>query len=90
SIQQERFKGTNIYTNARMRTKELKKYCLLNDKCKEILRSAMERFNLSARAYTRIIKIGRTIADIEGSEDIQEKHLLEAIQYRSFDRGPFR
>ncbi len=90
SIQQERFEGTNIYTNARMRTKELKKYCLLNDKCKEILRSAMERFNLSARAYTRIIKIGRTIADLDGSEDIQEKHLLEAIQYRSFDRGPLR
>lgn len=90
AIQYERFKGTNIYTNSRMRTKELKKYCSLSTACKEILRTAMERFNLSARAYSRIIKIGRTIADLEGSEEIRERHLLEAIQYRTFDRGSIR
>lgn len=90
AIQYERFKGTNIYTNARMRTKELKRYCNLTNSCKEILKTAMERFNLSARAYSRIIKIGRTIADLEGSSEIKERHILEAIQYRAFDRGPIR
>lgn len=90
ALQRERFKGTNIYTNSRMRTKELKKYCALNSKCKEILKTAMERFHLSARAYSRIIKIARTIADLEESSDIKERHLLEAIQYRAFDRGSIR
>ena len=86
-IQYDRFKGTNIYTNARMRTRELRKFCILNDRCKDILKGAIEKFSLSARAYARILKIARTIADLQNSQDIKEIHLLEAIQYRSLDRG---
>lgn len=86
-IQQERFKeSSNIHANAQMTSKQLHKYCKLNPEGKELLKNAMERLSLSARAYDRILKVARTIADLEASENIQNDHLAEAINYRSLDR----
>lgn len=85
-IQHKRFTGTTIYCNAQMDTKMLRKYCVLNEECQTILKTAMEKLGLSARAYDRIIKVSRTIADLEGSDQIQTHHLAEAIQFRSLDR----
>ncbi|MCM8777836.1 MAG: magnesium chelatase, partial [Candidatus Omnitrophica bacterium] len=72
--------------NAHMTTSHLKKYCMLNDECQKLIKSAIECLHLSARAYDRIRKVARTIADLDSSENIQPQHLAEAIQYRSLDR----
>ena len=85
-IQQKRFEGMPIYCNAQMDAKLIRKYCVLNDECQSILKTAMEKLGLSARAYDRIIKVSRTIADLAGTEHIEAEHLAEAIQYRSLDR----
>ncbi len=86
-IQAERFKEfENIHYNAQMSSKQIRKYCSLDDASKNLLKTAMERLNLSARAYDRILKVSRTIADLEGVNDINGTHLSEAIQYRSLDR----
>lgn len=85
-IQQERYKGLNIFSNAELTPMLIKKYCKLDKKCSEILKNAFERLGLSARAHNRILKVARTIADMEESESILKEHLLEAIQYRSLDR----
>jgi magnesium chelatase family protein len=86
-IQEERFKGQDgVYANAQMSSKQLKEICVLNSVSQNLLKAAMDRLNLSARAYDRILKVSRTIADIEGSADILPQHLAEAIQYRSLDR----
>jgi len=86
-MQEKRFvKRDNIFSNAQMTSKDLEKYCSLSEKGRILLKNAMEKLSLSARAYDRIIKVSRTIADLDGSEDIQTQHLAEAIQYRSLDR----
>ncbi|MGZ3899274.1 MAG: YifB family Mg chelatase-like AAA ATPase [Bacteroidia bacterium] len=86
-IQSERFKDDkHIHCNAQMRTSDLKTFCKLNDAGNTLLKNAMERLGLSARAYDRILKVARTIADLEASTNIETSHIAEAIQYRSLDR----
>ncbi|MGI8636500.1 MAG: YifB family Mg chelatase-like AAA ATPase [Segetibacter sp.] len=86
-IQAERYKETpGTYANAQMSSKQLREVCLINQAGEGLLKKAMERLNLSARAYDRILKVSRTIADLSGSKDIKVEHLAEAIQYRSLDR----
>jgi hypothetical protein len=85
-LQVTRFAGTGIFCNAHMNSKQLKQYCQASDDVKNLLRAAISQLNLSARAYDRILKLSRTIADLGGSEDIQAAHVAEAIQYRSLDR----
>lgn len=72
--------------NAQMSTRLIREFCPLDENSKELLKSAMERLNLSARAYDRILKVARTIADLENATDISSHHIAEAIQYRSLDR----
>lgn len=86
SIQYARFKETSIHSNALMSTKQLRQVCQISEASSSLLDRAMEKLNLSARAYDRILKVSRTIADLEASEEIQTQHVAEAIQYRSLDR----
>lgn len=85
-IQLERYNNIGIFSNSELTPKLIEKYCKLDDKCKQILEKAFNKLGLSARAYGRILKVSRTIADIDESKNIQSKHLLEAIQYRSLDK----
>jgi magnesium chelatase family protein len=86
-IQAERYKNhPGIYCNAQMTSKMLKEICVISQPGQNLLKTAMERLNLSARAYDRILKVSRTIGDLSESEDIKPEHLAEAIQYRSLDR----
>lgn len=82
-IQLERFKNDNIFSNSQLSANLINKYCKLDSKCDSLLKTAFENLNLSARAYSRVLKVARTIADLSESENIQENHLLEAIQYRT-------
>ena len=84
--QAERFRGTGIYTNTMMSSAMLRTFCPLSPDVRRLLDGAMERLQLSARAYDRIIKVARTIADLEGKADIEPLHISEAITYRSLDR----
>ena len=84
--QHNRYTKTRIPCNARMGTRELKAHCTLDDTNKELLRQAMDELQLSARAYDRILKVARTIADLDSADTIGTAHLSEAIQYRSLDR----
>ncbi|MDR0954483.1 MAG: YifB family Mg chelatase-like AAA ATPase [Rikenellaceae bacterium] len=86
NIQTERFKNDTIHTNAMMSSRQIKDYCPLDSQSIKLLQGAMERMNLSARAYDRIIKLSRTIADLDASPNITARHIAEAIQYRSLDR----
>jgi len=86
AIQRERFNADGIFNNAQMNTKLIKKYCLLGDVAKELLKMAMTELGLSARVYDKILKVSRTIADLSESETICVEHISEAIQYRSLDR----
>ncbi len=85
-IQQERFAGTSIYCNAKMNSKQIKEYCKLDALSEQILQTAFDKFAMSARGYTRILKVARTIADLEGEENILARHITEAINYRNIDK----
>jgi len=86
-IQSQRFARTKIYCNAQMNNRHIKKYCQIDDDSCNILESAIDKLGLSARAHNRILKIARTIADLESRQDIGVEHISEAIQYRTLDRG---
>lgn len=86
NVQRERLTDEGICTNAEMNNRQIRRYCPLNEDCERLIERVMLKGNLSARAYTRIIKISRTIADLDGSEDIQLTHLSEAISYRFLDK----
>ena len=87
NIQEKRYKDSDdVYCNAQMSSKQLRKICIVSDDGQQLLKIAMDRLGLSARAYDRILKVSRTIADLAGSDDIRTEHLAEAIQYRSLDR----
>jgi magnesium chelatase family protein len=88
AIQLKRYaKRPGINTNAQMQSYDLKEWAQLDGTSATLLKSAMEQFHLSARAYERIIKVARTIADLDGSKDIQNQHISESIQYRTLDRA---
>ncbi|RVU55243.1 YifB family Mg chelatase-like AAA ATPase [Anaerosphaera multitolerans] len=85
NIQKERFKDIGIYTNSEIRENQIHKYCKLNQKCKTIMDIAFKKFRFSARTYNKILKVSRTIADLDGNENIEEQNILEAIRFRSVD-----
>jgi len=86
-VQSERFRDAKgLYTNAQMESKQIRKYCKVNQQGDELLSTAINKLGLSARAYDRILKVGRTIADLEGSKEIKPEFISEAIQYRTLDR----
>jgi len=86
AIQRERFKSEGMFYNAQMNTRQIKKYCFLKDEAKELVKMAMTDLGFSARAYDKILKVSRTIADLAGSVDILAEHITEAVQYRNLDR----
>lgn len=85
-IQKKRFEGTKITCNAKMTPEMTKTYCVLSDEANELLKSSFESLAMSARAYDKILRVSRTIADLQGSEEIEIMHVAEALQYRSLDR----
>lgn len=86
AVQRERYKGSGVHTNAQMTNAQMKKHCALSPECERILEAAFRKLNMTARASTRVLKVARTIADLDGSADIQSRHITEAVQYRSLDR----
>lgn len=86
NIQYKRFKSEEVFYNSQMNSRLIKKYCLLNEEAKELLKMAINELGLSARGYDKILKVSRTIADLAGQEIILSEHISEAIQYRSLDR----
>ncbi len=86
NLQIQRYKEYGIFSNAELTPKLMEKYCILDAESNEILSQSFERLNFSARAYSKILKVARTIADLDKCKNIQKIHLMEAIQYRSLDR----
>jgi magnesium chelatase family protein len=86
-IQRERLKEEGVYSNSEMRSRHIKKFCKPEDDAEKLLETAVGKLGLSARAYTRILKLARTIADLDASDTIKSHHISEAIQYRTLDRG---
>ena len=84
--QKHRFAQESIFTNAEMNNKQIEKYCVLSDKCRETMGRIMERMSLSMRAFYRIIRVARTIADLDGADEIKAGHIIEAAGYRFLDR----
>ena len=89
-IQHQRFAGRRVSCNSRMGSRELKEFCAISDETLEMLRVAMQELNLSARAYDRILKVSRTIADLAGEPRLNSEHVGEAVQFRSLDRQLWR
>ena len=85
-IQAKRYKNEKIYSNAELNPSQCEKYCKIDDESKELLKIAYQKLGLSARARNKILKVARTIADLEGKKNIEKKHIAEAIQYRSLDK----
>jgi len=85
-VQVQRYRGEKIYCNAHMESRHIREHCRLDEKCEALLKNAIDRLALSARAYDRILKVSRTIADLDGRAEIESRHIAEGIQYRSLDR----
>jgi len=85
-VQLQRFSNLEIFSNSQMNPKQIRKYCILDEESQNLLKLAMDKKGLSARAYDRILKVARTIADLEGSEKINSTHISEAVQYRNLDK----
>lgn len=86
-VQQERFRGEKIFSNAQMSPRLIRKHCIIDKESKALLENVITRLGLSARAYDRILKVSRTLADMESKEKIDANHVSEAIQYRTLDRN---
>ena len=86
TLQRERFQADGIFSNAQMTPRLIRRYCRIDAESERMLEAAMARLGLSARAYDRILKVSRTIADLEGSDEIRSSHVAEAVGYRSLDR----
>ena len=87
NTQLRRFFDEHIYSNAQMGPRHIRKYCVLNTDCEKVMENAVTKLGFSARGYDRILKVARTIADLDGVEDLETKHLSEAVQYRTLDRN---
>jgi magnesium chelatase family protein len=87
TVQLRRFLDDHIYTNAQMGPRQIRKYCALTPDCEKIMENAVTKLGFSARGYDRILKVARTVADLEGAETLDPKHLSEAVQYRTLDRN---
>ncbi len=90
TIQLNRYKNDGIFCNSELSPELIKKYCKLDKDCSELLKNAFEKLGFSARAHDRVLKLARTIADLDNSKNINKKHLAEAIQYRNLDRKYWR
>lgn len=90
AVQLARFKGTSLYTNAAMNPRDIKKHCVLAPAAENLLRDALQRLRFSARAYHKILKVARTLADLAGQSTLEPPHIAEAVQYRSLDRSLWR
>ncbi|MBS4539833.1 YifB family Mg chelatase-like AAA ATPase [Clostridium sp. D2Q-11] len=88
-LQINRYKEDRVFSNSELQGRNINKYCKINNESEKILKNAFDKLGLSARAYNKILKVARTIADLDGCDDITENHILEAIQYRSMDRKYF-
>ncbi|MBR0063121.1 MAG: ATP-binding protein, partial [Oscillospiraceae bacterium] len=84
-VQRKRYSGSGIASNSQISSAVLREYCELDGKCEALLKSAFDRLGLTARSYDRILRVARTIADLDGAENIAQKHIAEAIQYRSYE-----